>query len=293
MEPGRTISVCGATGLQGGAVARRLLESGWRVRALTRRPERPAAVALGGLGAEIVKADMDDPATLRRAFEGAHGVYSVQNGIRSGFDREVAQGRNVADAASVSGMRHLVYGSAGPGKRYTGVGSWDSKLPVEEHIQNVGVPFTILRPMAFMELMTHKPFFPPMGTWRIMPRLTGDDLPIPWLSVSDLGSITAMAFDRPDEFVGKEVMLAGDVATLAECRGAYTEVTGRPPRTFPMPIWLFDRFTRKDPTTMWRWLRTGDVPLDTGPTRAILPGALTIREWLAKTLRSEADGKEV
>jgi len=87
--------------------------------------------------------------------------------------------------------------------------------------------------------------------------------------------------------------LASDVATLAECRSVYTEVMGRPPRTFPMPIWLFDRFTRKDPTTMWRWLRTGDVSLDTGPTRSILPGALTIREWLAKTLHKETEGKEV
>jgi uncharacterized protein YbjT (DUF2867 family) len=248
---------------------------------------------LGELGAEIVRADMDDPATLRRAFDGAQGVYSVQNGIKSGFDREIAQGRNVADAARASGVRHFVYGSAGPGSRRAGVQSWDSKLPVEEHLRNVGLPFTILRPMAFMELMTHKPFFPPVGTWRIMPRLTGEDRPLPWLSVSDLGSITALAFDRPDEFVGKELMLASDVATLAECRSVYTEVMGRPPRTFPMPIWLFDRFTRKDPTTMWRWLRTGDVSLDTGPTRAILPGALTIREWLAKTLHKETEGKEV
>jgi hypothetical protein len=174
-------------------------------------------------------------------------------------------------------VAHLVYGSAGPDEPGTGVSSWDSKVPVEEDIGKVGVPYTILRPMAFMELMTHKPFFPPVGTWRIMPKLTGEERPIPWLSVEDLGTIAAMAFDRPGEFTDKELTLASDVATLAECRSAYAEVAGRPPRTFPMPIWLFDRFTRKDATTMWRWLRRGEVPLDTGPTRAILPGLGHVR----------------
>jgi uncharacterized protein YbjT (DUF2867 family) len=291
MESGGTIAVCGATGLQGGAVTRSLLLGGWRVRALTRSPAKRPALALRERGADVIQADMNEPASLRRAFEGAHGVFSVQNGIVSGFDREVAQGRNVADAARASAVAHLVYGSAGPDRPGTGVSSWDSKVPVEEHIRKVGVPGTILRPMAFMELMTHKPFFPPVGTWRIMPKLTGDDRPIPWLSVEDLGTIAAMAFDRPGEFVGKELMLVSEVASLAECRSAYTKVAGRPPRTFPMPIWLFDRFTRKDATTMWRWLRTGEVPLDTGPTKAILPGALTIREWLTKTLRND-DRKE-
>jgi uncharacterized protein YbjT (DUF2867 family) len=292
MRAGGTIAVCGATGLQGGAVTRSLLTGGWRVRALTRRPGKRRALALRDRGAELVRADMDDPTSLRRAFDGAHGVFSVQNGIANGFDREVTQGRNVADAAKASAVSHLVYGSAGPGRPGTGVSSWDSKVPVEEHVKRTGVPYTTLRPMAFMELMTHRAFFPQVGTWRIMPKLTGDRRPIPWLSVEDLGAIVAMAFERPREFVGEELTLASDVATLAECRSAYADVTGRPPRTFPMPIWLFDRFTRKDPTTMWRWLQTGDVPLDTGPTRALLPGALTIREWLANT-KPKDDGKEV
>ena len=224
---------------------------------------------------------MNDPASLRAAFEGANGVYSVQNGLKSGFDREVAQGRNVADAAKDVGVRHVVYGSAGTGAP-TGVPSWDAKLAVEDHMRQLDLPFTILRGMAFMELMTDPSFFPAVGTWNIWPKLMGDDRPVPWLSVEDLGEIAAKTFADPDRFVGKDVRLASDLQTLAECRTMYGEVMGRRPRSLPMPMWMFDRFTRRDLTTMWRWCRTGPVPLDTSPTHAILPSALTVRRWLER-----------
>ena len=275
------IAVCGATGRQGGAATRSLLEAGWKVRALTRRPDRRKARALAELGADVVRADMNDPASLRAAFEGAHGVYSVQNGLKSGFDREVAQGRNVADAANDAGVRHVVYGSAGTGER-TGVPSWEAKLAVEEHMRQLDLPFTILRAMAFMELMTDPSFFPAVGTWNIWPKLMGDDRPVPWLSVEDLGQIATRTFADPERFAGKDLRLAGDLQTLAECRTMYAEVMGRRPRSFPMPMWMFDRFTKHDLTTMWRWCRTGPVPLDTSPTHAILPTALTVRQWLER-----------
>ncbi len=275
------IVVCGATGRQGGSVTRRLLERGRAVRAMTRNGDAKGARALGELGAEVVVADMDDVASLRRAFEGAAGVYSVQNGITSGFDEEVRQGRNVADAAEAAGVGHLVYASAGFG-RTTGVPSWDAKLPIEARVRDLGTAWTILRPLAFMELMTDPKFYPAVGTWRIFPKLTGTSRSIPWLSVTDLGEIVVKVFGEPAPFAGKEIPLASDVRTLAECRALHREVMGKDPRTFPMPIWLFDRFTRGDPTTMWRWLRTGEPDLDTAPTRAIHPSALTVKEWMVR-----------
>jgi uncharacterized protein YbjT (DUF2867 family) len=232
---------------------------------------------------------MNDPASLRAAFEGAHGVYSVQNGLKSGFDEEVTQGRNVAQAAKDVEVRHVVYGSAGTGEP-TGVPSWESKLAVEEHMRQLDVPFTILRAMAFMELMTDPAFFPAVGTWNIWPKLMGDDRPVPWLSVEDLGEIAEKTFADPDRFVGMDLRLAGDLQTLAQCRRMYAEIMGRGPRSFPMPMWMFDRFTKRDLTTMWRWCRTGPVPLDTSPTHAILPSALTVRQWLERTRQRTAAG---
>jgi len=279
---GRIIVVTGATGLQGGAVTRHLLKDGWHVRALTRNAASKPAQALATSGAEVVQGDMAEAASLRPIFAGAYGVYSVQNTFIGGPDAEVGQGKTVAEVAKDSGVQHLVYGSAGIGRKGTGIPSWETKLQIEDHMHALSLPLTILRPMAFMELMTEKKFFPAVAIWHVMPRLMGASRPVGWLCVDDLGAIAAQAFAAPDRFVGKELALASDVQSLAECRALYREVIGSSPPRFPMPNWLFQRigFVGRDLTTMWRWLRTSDIDLDTTATCAIHPEALTVRAWL-------------
>jgi uncharacterized protein YbjT (DUF2867 family) len=177
---GRMIVVTGATGRQGGAVARALLKDGWHVRALTRRPDSRKAQVLSELGAEAVQGDMGDLPSLQAAFRDAYGVYSVQNPMLSNIETEIGQGKLVADAAKAANVQHLVYGSAGIG-RPTGIGSWDSKLQIEAHMKALGIPLTILRPMAFMELMTDTGFYPAVSTWHLMPKLMGEARPVGWL----------------------------------------------------------------------------------------------------------------
>lgn len=280
---GRTIVVTGATGLQGRAVTHHLLKDGWRIRALTRNAASERARALAASGAEVVQGDMDDAASLRPIFAGAYGAYSVQNPFIGGPEAEVRQGRNVADVAMDSGVQHLVYGSAGTGRKGTGIPSWETKLRVEEHMRTLALPLTILRPMAFMELMTDKKFFPAVAMWHLMPRLMGAERRLPWICAHDLGAIAAHVFANPQRFVGQELTLASDVQSLAQCRALYREVMGSPPPAFPMPAWLFRRFgfAGQDLTAMWRWLRTGEVDLETAATQRILPNALTVRAWLS------------
>lgn len=284
MDDTRLVVVTGATGRQGGAVTRHLLADGRRVRALTRDPASPAAGRLAAAGAEVVRADMADIATLRPAFAGAYGVFSVQNPMISGLDAEVQQGRTVGDAAAEAGVRHVVYGSAGPAAPGTGVGQWESKVTVRSHLESLGLPLTVLRPMAFMELMTDKDFYPPVSMWHLMPKLIGGDRPLPWLCADDLGAVAARAFAEPDRFIGADLPLAADVRTLDECRALWLSATGRKPRGFPMPLWLFEKFTGKDLTAMWRWLHTHPVDADPDATRSIVPAAKTVREWLAAAL---------
>ena len=276
------VVVTGATGRQGGAVARHLLADGWRVRGVTRSPDSPAARDLAARGIEVVRADMADLDAMRRVCEGAHGVYSVQNPMISGEEGELAQGRNVATAAADAGVSHLVHGSAGPGTPGTGVAAWDGKLEVAAYARSRGVPLTVLRPMAFMELMTDKDLYPPVAAWHLMPRLVGEDRPLPWLSAADLGAIAARAFADPGTYVGADLGLAADVRTLGECRETWRRVTGRNPRRFPMPVWLFERFTGQDLTRMWRWLATHDVEADVTRTRSILPTAATVEEFVRR-----------
>jgi uncharacterized protein YbjT (DUF2867 family) len=276
------IAVTGATGRQGGAVARHLLADGWRVRALTRDPASSRAALLARKGAELTACTMMDVGSLVRALDGAQGVYSVQNPMIDGLEAETTQGKNVADAAATVGVPHVVYGSAGTGQPGTGIGSWESKAAVAAHLRRLGVPLTVLRPTAFMELMTDRAFYPAVSTWGLMPKLMGEDRPVSWLSVDDLGAIAARAFAAPEEFVGKDLALAADLRSIAECRDIWRRVTGHAPRAFPLPVWAFHRAVGSDLTTMWRWLRDHDVPVDPETTRGLLPGMSTVEQFVRR-----------
>jgi uncharacterized protein YbjT (DUF2867 family) len=275
------IAVLGSTGRQGGAVARRLLADGWRVRALTRAPNSPAARALEAAGAEVVASEMDDRATLDAAFAGTHGVFSVQNSYTHGIDAEIRHGKNVADAARAANVRHVVYGSAGTGDPGTGVASWDSKLEIEAHMRELDLPVTVLRPQAFMELMTDKAFYPPVSTWHVMPKLLGAATLVPWTAVDDLGAVAAAVFADRGRFVGADLLLAADLRSIDECREIHRQVLGRRPRRFPMPVRMFERVASPDLTTMWRWWARSRPEAETRTLRAIHPDALTVPEWLA------------
>jgi uncharacterized protein YbjT (DUF2867 family) len=127
----KTVLVTGATGQQGGAVARHLLKRpGFVVRALTRDSAKPAARTLAQSGAEIMRGDLNDPASIRRAMEGAYGVFSVQNFMETGFEGEVRQGKALADAAKAAGVQHFVYTSVVSADRHTGLPHFESKWQI-------------------------------------------------------------------------------------------------------------------------------------------------------------------
>jgi uncharacterized protein YbjT (DUF2867 family) len=277
---GKTIAVVGATGRQGGQVVRHLLDQGWQVRALTRKPESKKARELKALGADVRKADLEDPASLESAFANAYGLYNMQAPVSGKIEVEIRQGKNAAEAAKKTGLRHLVYGSAGPGHTKTGIEQWDAKIEVAQAMKALGLPLTILRPMAFMELMTDPTYYPQSSTWYIWPKLMGTDVKIPWLSVQDLGAIAAKAFANPDEYIGRDLALAADIQSLGEVREIYKEVKDKYPPRFAMPMFLFEKFVGKDVPNMWRWLKTNLVSLDTRQTYEVHPEAMTVRTWL-------------
>lgn len=284
------MAVTGATGLQGGAVARALLRERWHVRALTRDPASKKARYLAALGAEVVQADMDDHRSLERAFEGVTGVFNVQNHHISGYEGEVRQGRNVTDVAKRLAVPHVVYGAAGIGSNGTGIGSWETKVDVAAYMSAQGLPVTVLRPMAFMELMTDSKFFPAASTWHVMPKIMGSARPVGWLAIDDLAAVAVKAFADPDRFVGRDLALVADVQSIDEARQTWRAVMGKAPRRVPMPVWLFERFVGVDETTMWNWLRVNEIDLDVQPTRDLHPAALTVGEWVRRQKTSARSG---
>src|SRR5882724_1199296 len=144
-----TIVVTGATGKQGGAVARRLLEHGHKVRAVTRDGNSGQAKRLASAGATIITAALEDTASIAKALEGATSLFAMTT-PSEGTDAETRQGIAATNAAKAAGV-HLVFTSVASANRQTGIPHFDSKYEVEKHIAKVGVRATIPAPVAFRE----------------------------------------------------------------------------------------------------------------------------------------------
>ena len=278
MNTDKLIAVAGATGQQGGATTRHLLERGFRVRALTRNPNSESSLKLKAAGAEVVAADLANPESLGAALDGVYGVFSVQNFWLPdvGFEGEIVQGKNLADAAKAAGVKHFVYTSVGGAERNSGVPHFDSKWIIEQHIEALGLPATILRPVAFMENNHYKRdailsgAFP---SWGLAP---GRKLQI--VAVDDIGAFAAIAFERPDEFIGRAIELAGDDLTEDEVAAVLSRVTGRTvtvdrsqPEGAPEPD--------AEMVAMITWFNEHGYQADLDGLRKIHPGLKNLETW--------------
>src|SRR6266404_1995559 len=140
------VVVTGATGNQGGAVVKNLLERGHEVRAVTRNTDSVKARELAKAGATLVRASLEDTAVLTKALEGATSLFTMTTPLEAGLHAETRQGISAADAAKAAGV-HLVFTSVGSANRQTGVPHFDSKYEVEKHIATIGVRATVLAPV--------------------------------------------------------------------------------------------------------------------------------------------------
>ncbi len=278
----KTILVTGATGRQGGAAARHLLKDGWNVRALTRNPDSEKAKSLKELGADVIKGDLNRPDELKHFFEGIHGVFSVQNPWITGLEKETEHGIVTADLAAGGSVKHLVYSSAGPGNPGTGVPHFDSKLKIEEQIRGLGVPYTILRPVGFMETLKDNDFVPPLMAWNVNEKVLGKDRMLNWVACDDIGAVAAKVFASPGEFAGKEIAIAGDRKSMDQCREIYKKIHNKNPFRIPAPVWLF-KVMQKDLWKMYQWmLREPDPEGLIEQTRKIHPGVMDVETWMWK-----------
>jgi len=274
---GRLILVSGATGQQGGTVARNLLERGFAVRALTRDTEKPEASELDDLGAEVVGGDLEDRASIDRALRGVYGVFSVQQFLESGIEGEVRQGVLLADAAKGAGVEHYVYSSVGSAHRDTGIPHFESKWEVEEHVRASGVPYTVLRPVFFMQNweMMREPILG--GT---LPQPLDPDKPFQMIDADDIGIFAAMAFEDPGTWVGREVDIAGDELTMPEIAGTFSRVIGRNVDYFRVPWEGFEEQMGEEYTVMYRWFNDHGYEADIAALRDEYPGLASFEQYL-------------
>ena len=278
---GKVIAVTGATGQQGGVVARRLLAEGWKVRALTRDTDKPAAQELASLGAEIVPGDIEQRAELDAAFQDAYGVFSVQNFWlpNVGYEGEIRQGKNVADAAKAAGAQHLVYSSVGSAHRGMGQKHFDSKWEIEQYIQSLDIPFTILRPVAFMDNYNWSRAYILNGTFTGMGLRPEKGVQI--IAAEDIGVFVALAFANPQDFLGKTIELAGDELTETQIAETFTKVIGRPV-TLVAPSGGAGRASEEEMIAMFNFFNGEGYDADIPTLRKLHPGLLTLEQWLRK-----------
>ena len=275
-----TIAVTGATGQQGGAVARKLIAEGWQVRALTRDVNKPAAQELKALGAELIPGDMDNRAELDAAFQGTYGVFSVQNFWipNVGFEGEIRQGKNVADAAKAAGVQHLVYSSVGSAHRGMGQKHFDSKWQIEQYIYSLGVPYTILRPVFFMENHNWSRAYILNGIFTGMG--LRPEKGVQSIAVEDIGAFAALAFANRDEYLGKTIELAGDALTEAQIAETFTKVIGRPVKLTPPSGGGWG--DPEEAAAAFNFFNGEAYDADIPALRRLHPGLLTLEQWLRK-----------
>ncbi|MEJ3748642.1 NmrA/HSCARG family protein [Actinomycetes bacterium KLBMP 9797] len=274
---GRIVLVAGATGNQGGATARHLLADGWRVRALVRDDRTAAAAALSAAGADLVLGDLDDRVCLDAAVRGAYGVYSVQ----SANDNEASQGLNLADAAASAGVRHFVYSSVGGAEsqnRFYLERGWGpiEKWQIEEHIRDLGLPATILRPAGFMEDFTSPARFFQNGALAVPWR---DELVMQLIAIDDIGAFAALAFAQPDQYLDRAIEITGDRLTAPQIADALSTAAGRlvPHQRIPLSV-LWEHSPAA--AQVFTWANESYFDTDLGPLRAAYPGLMTFTEWL-------------
>jgi uncharacterized protein YbjT (DUF2867 family) len=287
----KTILVFGATGAQGGSVARNLLSRGkFGVRAITRKPDSDAANALRALGAEIAPGDLDDPASLDVALEGVYGAFGVTN-FWEHFDREEIHGRNLVNAVAKAGVEHFIFSTLPPIAKETNGAlkspHFDLKAEHEELARKLGIPATFVHVPFYYENFLY--FFPPRpagdGTYSF--GFPQGDTPLAAISVDDVGKLVAPMFEHPEQYIGKVVKLAGDEIPPAEYAEALSRASGKRVSYFHVPRETFAALGfpgAEDLADMFEYYRV-HMPsraADLETCRAIAPDLQSFAEWTMK-----------
>ncbi|MGW4854389.1 NmrA/HSCARG family protein [Streptomyces sp. NPDC004288] len=237
-----TVLVTGATGQQGGATARALLAADVPVRALVRDPSSPPARAIEALGAELVRADLSDRASLDPAVEGVRAAFSVQMPPMSDagvdFAGELAQATHLMEAAKAAGVRQFVQSSTSGVGAHTRAPGWaegrwaaladyfDTKQAIMDAVRGAGFAhWTVIKPAFFMENL---PLLAPKGPHGGLLTVLKPDTELALVAVRDIGAAAAHALRDPDRFHRVELELAGDLRTMEQIAGILSTAWGVP-----------------------------------------------------------------
>jgi uncharacterized protein YbjT (DUF2867 family) len=241
----KIIAVVGATGAQGGGLVRAILAdkgSPFRPRALTRDVQSSKAKALAAAGAEVVAADVDDPATLRRAFEGAHGAFCITFfWDHYSPEKEIAEAGAMADAAKQMGLQHVIWSTLDDTRKFVPLSDdrmptlqgkykvphFDGKGEADALFTRAGVPTTFLLTVFYWENFIYFGAGPKRGPdGKLALVMPMGDKKLPAIGSEDIGKCAHTIFKRGKEFIGKTVGIAGEHLSGAEMAAKMSKAIG-------------------------------------------------------------------
>jgi uncharacterized protein YbjT (DUF2867 family) len=307
MADRKIIAVVGATGAQGGGLVRAIQEDAsgsFVARAITRNPGGDKGQALAASGVEVVAGDLDDVATLERAFAGAHGVFGVTNFWEHMFpDREKQQARNQAEAASRTGVRHFVWSTLEDTREFIPLSDdrmptlmdrykvphFDAKAEADAAFRELGVPTTFLRTTFYWDNFIHFGLGPTRGEDGVLAlTLPIGDAKLAGMAASDIGRIALGIFRAGESMIGRTISVAGDVNSGKEMAEKLSAAMGEPVQYRPVTPEAFRTFGfpgADDLGNMFRFYQdfarefAAARPLD--EARALHPGLQNLEQWVA------------
>ena len=273
----RTVLVAGATGHQGGAVARALLDRGFAVRGLTRDPSQPAAGALEERGAEMVRGDLYEPETVEPLVEDADGVFCVSDFWSQVYAVQMRQGTNLARVSAEAGVDHFVLSGVAGSERDTGIPHFESCAEIEANVREFGLPWTFLRPTFFMQNFEGFHGDITAGTLALP---IAEDTNHQMFDLTDIGPVAARVFDDPDRYVGRAFELAGDEGRLEDLADVFGEVLGTDVEPFYLPIEQAREAFGEESAAMCEWFVEEGFDADVEAMDEEFGGLTTLREYL-------------
>jgi uncharacterized protein YbjT (DUF2867 family) len=280
MTDQQVVLITGATGQQGGAVFRHLAGRGFRLRAMTRKPDGDKARALAAEGADVVAGDLDDESSLKAALTGVWGVFGVQNTWEAGVQKEEEQGHRLATMAKAAGVQHYVYTSVGSAERNTGIPHFDNKWRVEQTLRALAFPsHVIIRPVFFMENLA-SPWFlnGDTVTGGLRPETT-----LQMVAVDDIGRVGARAFTDAAALDRREIEIAGDALTLPAATAVMARALGRPLNYVQVPISDI-RKNSEEFAIMLEWFERVGYNADIPALDREFGRMTKLEDWAGKTL---------
>lgn len=279
----KKIVVLGATGQQGGAVVEALKAAGgFSIVTPARNPESTAAKKLAEDGCEVPKlSSFENVSELTSIFQGVDGVYAVTTFLKSAnkFDVEMEkrQGKSIVEAAKAASVPFMVFSSCGSCADKTGVPHFESKMYIEELIDEAGINCFAIRPVCFMDNLGTE--FQPLVKGKYT-SLCDTKTKLQLVAVSDIGKLAAVAFQNPDKFKGKKLEFAGDFLSGVEQGAALGKMRGEAPykaKSIPGAVlWLFAH----EFYLMKRFFETKGFHADIEECKSYLPSLLTFEDFL-------------